>query len=157
MLGLRRERTFPVFREPIARVALLLFSTVYSVLATVVGYKLQNEPGLNNERTASKKQGRRWGEPQTARKTDALVKLMEKLRVEELVKEQGAEGEKVGDGKDIVHLTVVCGNEPGSTDSGEEVDRVVQNVEAGVVTEEVMGNLEVGEVMTHQKSVLQEI
>ncbi|KAF7821353.1 reverse transcriptase [Senna tora] len=64
---------------------------------------------------------------------------MEKLRVEELVKEQGAEGEKVGDGKDIVHLTVVCGNELGSTDSGEEVDRVVQNVEAGVVTEEVMG------------------
>ncbi|KAF7840815.1 uncharacterized protein G2W53_003113 [Senna tora] len=126
--------------------------------ATVVGHRMQLEQNANKDRKANQKQGRRWGEPQTARKTDALVKLMEKLRVEELAKEQGVEGEKVGDGKDTSHILVACVDGYGGTFNGEDRDKVVQNGEVGrAVVEEEIGVSAVSEVASQKQSVLQEI
>ncbi|KAF7814443.1 protein ANTI-SILENCING 1-like isoform X3 [Senna tora] len=67
--------------------------------AVVVGYRMHSDQRTKEEGRSNQKQGRRWGEPKATSKTNALINLMEKLRMEDPVKEKVGEVETgVGEG-----------------------------------------------------------
>ncbi|KAF7808486.1 uncharacterized protein G2W53_035229 [Senna tora] len=73
--------------------------------AVVVGYRVHTEQRSKEERRSNHKQGRRWGKPKTSIKTNALINLMEKLRMEEPAKVKMGEAENgVGEGEITPHM-----------------------------------------------------